>query len=119
MDNLHDRLARAAFARRGDDEARTCRYQDASRERLLRILKTKLKTTFVGDLARVETFLGPLWGHGKDPSLLSPEELYWRERWETLRTEILNNGNHQIRAVESELAQHTVSWDRHRIELRP
>lgn len=96
------------------DEAR---YDEQSRRRLLRTLEKKLNTSFIGALSKFETFFGPLWGHRKDESELTPEQKKWREIWSLCRTEILNNGNNQLRAIQSEVVQYTVTWNKHNLVL--
>lgn len=115
----NDRLRRVVERRRVDEaEAHRRKYEDSSRARLLRILKKKLTTAFIGALARVESHLGAaLWGHGRPDCECSPAQLEWRRVWDECRTDILTNGNNQVRAVEAELAQHKVSWDRHSMVL--
>ena len=41
------------------------------------------------------------------------EKQYWKNVWEKCRSEILNNGNNQLRSVESEIDQYSVSWNGH------
>lgn len=105
------KLGRVCRHRREEGEAQADRFRDASRRRLLRILQKKLRTSFIGALAKFETHFGRLWGHGLDESECTPEQLAWREVWEQARTEVLNNGNGQLRAVEAELPLYTVVWD--------
>jgi hypothetical protein len=94
------------------------RYNEASRLKLIRIIEKKLQTAFIGALSRCESSkLGDLWAHRKPESELTDEEIYWREIWEEVRNEILNNGNNQIRALHQELEQYTVTWNRYNIQL--
>lgn len=116
---LHARLRQVA-ERRGETEgpAAARRYEDASRRRLLAILSRKMKTAFIGALARFEQAFGPaLWGHGLPEASRTPAQRAARAEWERCRTEVLNNGNGQLRAVENEVSQYTVRWDRHRATL--
>lgn len=90
-------------------------YSNSSRERLGKITKKKLTTAFIGSISAFETKFGFLWGHNEeDPT---PEQLAMRPLWEEVRTFILNNGNNQIRALEQELTQYTVTWNRYRMTL--
>lgn len=111
-------MERLSHLRESSREADTQRYKEASKRRLLKILTRKGTTCFIGALDKIEKYIGvELWGHGKLESDCTPEQLFWRDVWEPCRTEILNNGNNQIRAMESELSQYTVNWDRHQYNL--
>ena len=68
----------------------------------------------IGSLAHFENTFGELWGHGKLDDNLTNEELYWHDKWEEVRTEILNNGNNQLRAAIDEMAEYTLTWNRHK-----
>lgn len=65
------------------------------------ILRKKIQTTMIGALARFEEGFGYLWGHNQDS--LTPKQLEFKNMWDKVRTEILNNGNDQIRAGISEM----------------
>lgn len=92
-------------------------YEKDSRKRLDRIASKKMKTTFIGALSVFEqSEFGSLWGHNKPLSELTDEERKWREIWEEVRTEILNNGNNQLRALQNEISQYKISWNRHTIK---
>lgn len=114
MEDMHERLKRVAGQRA---EADAARHGDASRGRLLRILRRKFQTTFVGDLALFEAHFGALWGHGLPPGGRSESQRAWLAVWEECRNEVLDNGNKQFRAVEAEVAQYAVGWDRYRAVL--
>lgn len=112
------RLHLVSGRRNAERQVSKDKYQDASRKRLLSILQKKLTTSFIGALSKVETHIGrELWGHGKDVGECTPQQLAWRKVWEKCRNEILNNGNNQVRAVESEVFQYTVHWDRNQMVL--
>ena len=78
-------------------------------------MEKKVKTTMIGALASFEKEFGSLWGH--DAEKLSDEEQYWLDRWDDVRTEILNNGNNQIRAAMEEIAQYTLTWNRYQTDF--
>lgn len=98
-------------------EANEKRYENRSRETLKKHLTTKIRTTMIGSLDRFERFFGELWGHGKDEHDLSSEEIKNRQLWEVVRTEILNNGNNQIRAAMSEIDEYTVKYNKKRYDF--
>jgi hypothetical protein len=110
MDSIRDQMEDAARVRRADLPAAQARYQEASQKRLRKIIQTKMRTTFVGDVARVEQHLGALWGHGLVEAQLTPSQRTWRQLWLQLRNDILTNGNNQLRALEKELAQYVIEW---------
>lgn len=117
MGSLRDKMDRAAATGRVEAEAAKKRYNESSQKRLLRILEKKLQTSFIGALSQFEQFFGHLWGHRRDESELTPEQLEMRDKWNQARTFILNNGNNQIRAIQSELSQYTVSWNRFHYDM--
>lgn len=91
-------------------------YLEESKKRLAKIVETKLKTSFIGALSHFEEEFGFLWGHGQEEDLTEEQE-FMREIWERTRTAVLNNGNNQIRALKSEVANHSIEWQRYRMEL--
>ena len=92
------------------------RYLDESKKRLSKIVETKLKTAFIGALSNFEQEFGFLWGH-EQKSGPTEEQEFMKEIWERTRTSVLNNGNNQIRAVKSEIANHSIEWQRYQTEL--
>ncbi len=117
MDEMYGRLMAANESNKAGQERAEERHHEASNGRLLKILKKKISTSFIGALARFEAHFGEVWGHGLDQSECTPGQLAWRKVWEEARTEVLNNGNAQSRAVESEMGQYTVAWDGYRTVL--
>jgi hypothetical protein len=113
--NYEQKLWETVSARNAlEAEAMKKSRMEASNKRLGRILKKKLTTSFIGAIANIEKFFGHVWGHGKPASECTQEQLDMREMWDKLRTSILNNGNNQLRAVESELEQYDIVWNMHR-----
>jgi hypothetical protein len=92
------------------------KYAANSKQRLKRICSTKMRTSFIGALSQFEGFFGLLWGHGQDDPL-TPEQEEMRKLWEQCRTEVLNNGNNQLRSLESEIDLHYVRWERYQMTL--
>jgi hypothetical protein len=114
MKSMERQMALAGVVNKRLAEQAKEQYKEDSRYRLLKIIKKKLLTTTIGSLSVVEEEIGrPLWGHGLPESECSPEQLAWRKIWESCRNKILNNGNNQIRAVEKEIPQYTVKWERY------
>jgi hypothetical protein len=113
--DLNKRLRKVVEGRRGEAEASKLKYQQVSQRKLLTSLRKKCQTIFIGDIARIEKYFGFLWGQGKKE--LTPEERKWRTYWEKCRTEILDNGNTQLRAVENEINEHTIERNRYETKI--
>jgi hypothetical protein len=117
MTNPEQQLYQVVQQRKQEEDERGRRYDEQSRKRLLRILEKKMTTCFIGAISKFETYFGVLWGHGKDEADLTAAELEWRDIWNVARTAVLNNGNNQLRAVQSELVQYTMTWNRYETNL--
>lgn len=98
-------------------EAREQKYLESSRQRLDKLLSTKIRTAFIGALAAFEENYGFLWGKDKPEGELTSAERDMRELWVQTRTKVLNNGNAQMRAAQTEIANHVIKWNRYHIEL--
>lgn len=90
-------------------------YKENSKKRLINNIDKKFKTTMIGSLAVFEKYFGELWGHGN--SNLTEEQKRYRQLWEEARTDILNNGNTQMRIAQEEIAQYTMTWNRYKTEF--
>lgn len=112
-----DSFAKMHAAVRQRDADNQSRFEEQSKERLFKIIEKKLRTTFIGDIAAIENAFGELWGIDFAIKDLTESERIWKERWDVLRTNILDRGNSQIRGIESELRQHTVTWDGYEYQL--
>lgn len=99
------------------NEGGSQRYNKFSKEKLAEILKTKLTTTFIGDISIIEEIIGYLWGAGLPESKLTENQRKWKKAWGTIRKRILDNGNDQIRAVMNELEQYEVKWNRYKTKM--
>lgn len=93
------------------------RYEQHSKRLLTSNISKKFQTTMIGSLSNFEKLFGELWGFGKHPSELSSSELEWYNKWQAVRTEILNNGNNQLRACLDEMAQYTIKWDKYQTKF--
>ena len=98
-------------------KAKEDRYLEESRKRLDKIVCTKVRTGFIGALAAFEAEFGFLWGQDCPEHELTAEQLDMRELWDIARTNVLNNGNTQLRAVRNEIANHVIKWNRHHIDF--
>ena len=64
-------------------------------------IQKKFQTSMIGSLARIEDYLGFMWGHDKD--LISIEQSDNRQIWNELREEILDYSNYQMRSALNDL----------------
>ena len=92
------------------------KYQDVSKDRLLKISKKKIQTTMIGALSTLEKSFGFLWGHESSEEL-TPEQEHLKEIYDEVRSEILDRGNNQARNLEAEFAQYDVNWLKYQITL--
>lgn len=88
-------------------------YSESSKKRLVNNIVKKFNTTTIGSLAIIEEAFGFLWGHGIPYDQLNESQKDWREEWSEARTKILDLGNSNLRAAQSELSQYTISWNRY------
>lgn len=103
--------------RKAQEQSKVRRFQQ-SRQRLLQILEKKLRTTFIGAISAMEeSAFGRLWGHNSRPDERTEQQQRWYEVWQQLRTKILNNGNNQLRAVQSELELYEIEYQGYRTVL--
>ena len=86
-------------------------FKKDSKEKLKKIIASKMKTSFIGSLSAIEQAFGELWGLDDDVQL-NGSQLKWKKVWENCRTIILNNGNSQLRAIDSELKNYQVIFNK-------
>ena len=67
------------------------------------VLTKRFQTTMIGSLYQFEEAFGYLWGFDKDDEDLTESEKRFRLKWENVRYNILNNGNHQLRSAIKDL----------------
>ncbi len=98
-----------ALSRKAND----VKFEAHSKATLKRHIETKFRTTMIGSLSRFEKIFGEeVWGHGLDEDLLTDEQKENKEKWQLARTEILNNGNNQMRAAVAEVDQNTIRYNK-------
>lgn len=98
------------FESRGSPEYKKAREEHkkaASKERLTKIGQQKIKTTMIGALATIEEKLGYLWEN--DPEMQAV--------YDSIRSEILDKGNNQIRNFEVELTYYDIIWNQYTMVL--
>ena len=88
-------------------------YRNFSKSRLLNNISKKFNTTTIGSLAIIEDNFGFLWGHGLSYNELSEDQKDWRDSWGEVRTKILDLGNSNLRASQSEIGQYTLTWNKY------
>jgi len=91
------------------------KYKKQSKERFFKIAEKKIKTSFIGALDQFEREFGYVWGHGEEQPTMEQQEM--RKVWEKVRNNILNNGNNQIRNLETEMEYYTMEWNRYHYDL--
>ena len=108
----------AEMVRKSDNykAEKATKYQEVSKDRLLKISKKKIQTTMIGALSTVEKHLGFLWGHESSEEL-TPEQEHLKEIYDEIRSEILDRGNNQARNLETEFAAYDINWLRYQITL--
>lgn len=88
-------------------QLREQRQKDISKEKLLKIAKKRIQTTMIGALSSIEETFGGLW---ENDSVM-------KEAFEELRSEILDRGNNQIRALESDFSTYEIVWKKYTYQL--
>lgn len=91
------------------------RHSEHDKKKLAASIEKKFKTTMIGALSKFEKYFGYLWGYNK--SSLTADELAWKKLWDEVRTEILNNGNNQLRAAHDDILQCRIVWDGYKIKF--
>ena len=92
------------------------KYKEESKIRLNKIATTKIRTTMIGALSTIETYLGFLWSPDEKGNMTA-EQIRLGSLYEKVRQEILDNGNNQIRNLKVELEQYEVEWLRYKLML--
>lgn len=99
------------------DTFRTKILQD-SLIRLQGLSTKKFKTCFVYALAEFENVFGlELWGHGLPKNELTVLQKANQDRWQQVRTNILNKGNTQSRAMIAEMDLHEIKFVGYQMDL--
>lgn len=92
------------------------KYKEHSKRRLIENIGTRLRTLMIGSLSRFEKEFGYLWGHNKS-GIKTKEQIELSNKWQKIRTEILDLGNNNIREAEKEIAQYTLSWNKYKTDF--
>jgi hypothetical protein len=88
------------------------KYIEKSKNRFIKILKSKLTTATIGAIDAIEnSAFGDLWDSDDKQSV------FWQKEWAQVRSKILTNGNNQMRALVKELNQYSLCWNRYSLKL--
>tara|TARA_E500000331_G_C16799083_1_gene515766 strand:- start:34 stop:402 length:369 start_codon:yes stop_codon:yes gene_type:complete len=101
MSDLHDFVR----SRKDYKQVRSQQYKTDSKDRLAKLLKKKVQTTMIGALSSIEEHFGFLW-----EDCTTEDQKKFKELYNSIRSEILDKGNHQARNIDAELAQYEVEW---------
>lgn len=117
--NVSERRKRIAAENRA-------KFSEAAKAKLIEQTEKKFKTTFIGALNQFEKKFGFLWGYEDKGVSLDEDQLelkeileeegfdasYFQKLWQEVRTAILHNGNNQSRALQEEIGQHQIAYNR-------
>lgn len=88
-----------------------------SKQRLKSEITKRINTTMIGAISSIEKYFGKLFGYNEEN--LTPEQKQNEKIFEAMRSEILDKGNAQIRAFESDLANYDVTSNKFTVTLLP
>ncbi len=115
---MSDKEIQLAELRKKQRQQSQGRIQHDSNQRLKKIIAKKLTTTFICALSEFETSFGyQLWGHGLPEEEITSTQKANKEKWEQVRTNILNKGNTQVRALTAEMDLHKVEFCGYQIQF--
>jgi hypothetical protein len=86
-------------------------HEEGSKRLLVKSIEKAINTTMIGSLAKFEEAFGILIGFNVPPQNCTEEQLEFRTIWQQVRTDILNNGNKQLKRIREESENYVVSWD--------
>jgi hypothetical protein len=111
MDNFNDMLREATDYKQKREE----QYRSDSKDRLAKILKKKIETTMIGALSSIEEHFGFLWN--QEAGSMTDEQIFMKDAYQKIRSEILDKGNAQARNIDAELSQYDVKWLKYTIKI--
>jgi hypothetical protein len=86
---------------------RSSLHEFKSKQQLASNMKKKIQTTMIGALSSIEDYFGFLW----EGDLLSQDQKSEiKNKFDSLRSEILDKGNRQLRNVDAELQDYNVAY---------
>ena len=100
-DNFYENKRIYEDGKRKNDE----RILNSSKKKLTDAIVKRIRTTMIGAIAELErSEFGKIFGFGK--TKLTEEERKWKMIWDEVRTNILNQGNNQLRECQREIEQY-------------
>lgn len=78
--------------------------------------KKRIDTTMIGALSAVEELFGDLWNHKVYDK--TDEQSEWFQRYEKLRSRILDNGNNQKRKIDEDIDKYDIDWKKYHYDIR-
>jgi len=115
---MSDKERQLSELRKAQREEAEGRISSDSRERLKKIAAKKFQTCFIFALAEFETAFGKeLWGHNMPEESLTSEQKANKTRWQQVRTNILNKGHMQARALMAELDLHETIYNGYKVRF--
>lgn len=88
------------------------------KKRFRLLMSTRFRTCFIFALAEFENVFGKdLWGCGLPDEDLTHEQLVSKKKWNQVRKNILDKGNAQLRAMDTEIGLHSFDFIGHKINL--
>lgn len=102
--------------RRKLDTEKEQEYKKVSRDRLLKICQSKMKTIMIGALASIEAKFKSYWTP-EPGQKISNEQMLLQKLYSEIRQEILDKGNTHIRNLEQEFDQYSIEWKRYNMQL--
>jgi|APGre2960657404_1045060.scaffolds.fasta_scaffold00218_6 hypothetical protein len=88
---------------------------NSSRRQIIDQMETRFKTIMIGSIARFEKEFGALWNNNNEPT--NDQEVYFGDKWEDLRQDLLDHGNNQIRQGLEELNMYLNSVEKYRLQV--
>lgn len=104
-DRLKDQILREA--------GHKVRYKEGSKERLKKFTSQKITTTMIGALDLIEKHFGFLF----QSKNMSKEHVAMLAVYKELRKELLDLGNGQKRALESEMDNYSITWEKYHLSI--
>ena len=89
--------------------------KNQSRRQMIEQMEKRFKTTMIGALARFENEFGYLWNGDQEPS--DGQEAYFRDKWEDLRSDLLDHGNDQMRNGIQDLNNYLNKMEKYHLQI--
>jgi hypothetical protein len=110
---MDDKELRILLAeKKAREEASKKKYLEDSKQRLLKIITTKMRTIMIGSIDSIEKNLCKPYEDENSDEARMIRDIFLR-----IRQEILDKGNTQIRNIETEFQQYLIEWLRYRLVL--